>query len=164
MNTRCPIPELDMVLSHRRGHHKTNKQGAPIENFMSGVAEAGRRCCRHPARPDLVCSAESQGISAPRSGAFAPFAAQSADGPAPDRHAGQSVFAESHVVGRESSETGRTRVMRMEGAKGTGPQGQGRVPRGQGGPRRSGEGSWDSGMRGNGSVQRGGRTDMYENK
>ena len=59
---------------------------------MHDVAEAGRRSCRLPARPDLVCSAESQGVSAPELGACAPFAVQSAEGPAPDCHAGQCVF------------------------------------------------------------------------
>ena len=57
------------------------------------VAEAGRRSCRRPARPDLVCSAESLGVSAPRLGACAPFAGAVCGRPAPDRHAGQSVFA-----------------------------------------------------------------------
>ena len=59
------------------------------------VAEAGRSSCRRPTRPDLVCSAESQGVSAPRLGACAPFAVQSAGGPPLTAMLdGQSVFAD----------------------------------------------------------------------
>ena len=59
-----------------------------ISIFSDPVYVNGDISCRRLARSDLVCSAESQGVSAPGRGHVRCSQVQSADGPAPDRHAG----------------------------------------------------------------------------
>ena len=79
---RPGVPEAwHQLLRVRHARAPACEERASETRGQLSVAEAGRRSCRRTARPDLVCFAESQGVSAPRLGACALFAVQSADGP-----------------------------------------------------------------------------------